>query len=234
MTAPRVLALGTPTGAAGGGPTGAGSGLGAAAVAALGATLDTPSLATLASAGLLDQDHTPAAVCIGALPDAETARAVGGLLAALGPAVPRIVEAALTDADGVDRVDAETLAEIKRSVLLGTTLLVASLEDGRRLAGLPPGDRDVDASHVALLLLTIGVDAVLLEGICDKARCTDLAVGDALADGELMIDCASAPIPGRRAVLAAGTAAGLAAGRDLTDAIRAAEAFARDTLTAPA
>jgi hydroxymethylpyrimidine/phosphomethylpyrimidine kinase len=148
--------------------------------------------------------------------------------------VPRIVEAVLTDADGGDRVCAETLAEIKRSVLLGTTLLVASLDDGRRLAGLPPGDRDVDAGHVALLLLTIGVDAVLLEGIAEESHCTDLVVGDALVDGELMIDCAGASRPGRRAVLAAGTAAGLAAGRDLTDAIRAAEAFARDTLTTPA
>ena len=133
----------------------------------------------------------PDAVHIGFLPDAAAARAAGALLASLAPTVPRVVETALVDPEGVDRVDAETLAEIKRSVLLGASLLVATMADARRLTGLPGDDRSTDADQVALLLLTIGVEAVLIHVVDGPGgRCTDVVMGDVLEGGSLRLPCA--------------------------------------------
>ena len=141
MTTPWILAIGA----------GADRSAETAVAAAFGAVAVTRDL-PVPPLGRPGSDQAPAgdgpdAVHIGFLPDAAAARAAGALLASLAPTVPRVVETALVDPEGVDRVDAETLAEIKRSVLLGASLLVATMADARRLTGLPGDDRSTDADQ---------------------------------------------------------------------------------------
>lgn len=179
----------------------------------------------------------PDAVHVGFLPDAASARSTGALLASLAPTVPRVVETALVDPDGADRVDQETLAEIKRSILLGADLLVVTMPDALRLTGLPEDDRSIDASQVALLLLTIGVQAVLIHGVDGPGgRCIDVAMGDALESGSLSLPCACGEAGGMQcgvpALLARGVAVAMARGLSVEAAIRGAEDEARRVLAA--
>lgn len=229
MTTPWILAIGA----------GADPSAEAAVAAAFGAVAETRDL-PVPPLGRPGSDEGPAgdgpdAVHIGFLPDAAAARAAGALLASLAPTVPRIVETAVVDPEGADRVDAETLAEIKRSVLLGASLLVATMPDARRLTGLPGDDRSTDADQVALLLLTIGVEAVLIHAVDGPAgRCTDVVMGDALEGGSLRLPCACGET-GRKpcgvtSLLARGVAAAMAGGLPLEAAIRGAEDYARRVL----
>ena len=227
MTLPRVAVLAADDG------QGEATALGDATIRAFGASPETIDL------GDPDAEHCgwetvngpPDVVLVVDLPRLQSARTVGRMLSSIGRGVPRVIAAQFTDADGADRVDAESLAEIKRSVLLGASLLVVSTHDACRLAGLAPEDREFDPGHVATMLITIGVDAVLLQGGGDGSTgCGDLMIGDVLDGGEIRLDraCRYGASPhGVGRIVAAGAAAALASGRDLEAAVRAAGAFAR-------
>jgi hydroxymethylpyrimidine/phosphomethylpyrimidine kinase len=184
------------------------------------------------SAGLVEAQFAAlstapiAAYRVGAIHDAATLAAIVARLR--GVRAPIVYDPVAGPSGGGSFVDAPLLARIVRDLIPLVTLLTPNLQEAYLLTGTAPHDL---AGMIAAgeALRALGSRAALVKGGHLRDRAADVLVE---ADGVVVFDDERIPgtMRGTGCVLAAVSAAGLAHGRSLRDAVSAARDAVRDKL----
>ena len=133
--------------------------------------------------------------------------------------LPVVVDPSLVGRDGRLLVDEDTLATVKRRLLLRATVLTASLREAEYLTGMTL--RDIDQmQHAATMLRTLGAENVVLR--CSQAVSAHELYFVACEDEEVIFECPQVPaghVPAACATLASAIAVGMGQGMSALDAI---------------
>lgn len=174
------------------------------------------------------------AVKIGMLHNAEVIDAVADTLEAEAPGVPLVLDPVMVAKGGAALLDPAAAVTLKRRLPIIARIITPNLPEAEALTGLAVHDLD-GMRHAASMLVTLGVETVLLKGgHLDGDEVTDIL---ATADG--LIEMTSPRIDtahthGTGCTLASAIATGLAQGMDLEAAVRRARTYVREAIrTAP-
>jgi hydroxymethylpyrimidine/phosphomethylpyrimidine kinase len=217
-------------------------------VAAAVAVLDTRGVEELlaiesdtvaAQARALLEDIPVQAFKLGMMGSVENVAVVAEILSDY-PDLPLVLEPALAYVEGDEAGAEDMLAALGELILPQVTVLVASRHEVMRLASIDFGDGDDDdddeelsADDAVARLLALGVGYVLLTGASEPGpQVVNVLVG---ADGVVRTD-AWERLPerylGAGATLAAAVAAALAHGMEVPEAVREAQEFTWQALSA--
>jgi hydroxymethylpyrimidine/phosphomethylpyrimidine kinase len=172
------------------------------------------------------------AVKTGMLGDAATVELVAAVLAERAAGIPVVVDPVMVAKGGASLLSTDAVAHIKRVLLPLAALLTPNLPEAEILAGMAI-PHEAAMHHAAEVLLTLGVPAVLLKGgHLDGEEVVDLL---ATAEGTVVFRApriASRHTHGTGCTLASATAAGLAQGMGLREAVSRARAYVRAAIAA--
>ena len=170
------------------------------------------------------------AVKLGMLHDAAVIDAVADALVAEAPGVPLVLDPVMIAKGGEALLDPAASVTLKRRLPIIARIITPNIPEAEALSGLKIGDLD-EMRHAAAMLLTLGVETVLLKGgHLDGDEVTDIL---ATADG--LIEMTSPRIDsvhthGTGCSLASAIATGLAQGLELEPAVRRARAYVHEAI----
>lgn len=173
----------------------------------------------------------PGAVLAGWLMDEAAINTVGDALEAHGrDNIPLVLDPMVIDPHGSEILSENTMATLKRRLLILTELLTVNITEAEALTGMEI--RDLDAMvHAAEMLRTLGPKTVLLNGAALPGRLiTDLLVTD---DGDEIFETArisGATDRQMEALMAGAIAVGIAHGLNHRDAVVRGRALIHETL----
>ena len=138
----------------------------------------------------------------------------------LGRDIKIIVDPSMVARDGLAMLDQETIATLKRRLLVRATVLTPNLREAELLTGMKIHDLD-DMKHAADMLRTLGADAVVLKGgAISGDTVIDLVAtnqGETLFESPIM---RTRHTQGAGATLSTAIAVCLAEGMDIASAVR--------------
>jgi len=184
-----------------------------------------------AQARFVLDDVPVSAFKIGVVGSAENAAAIAELVRCY-PDVPLVLDPVLASARGDRLATGEIVAALVRLLVPQTTVLTPNSLEARRLAARDDGETEALALDVcAQRLIGHGADFVLVTGTHEPTP----AVVNALYDGRGLVrsdhwERLPGVYHGSGCTLAAAIAAGLANGRGVPDAVRAAQEYTWQTL----
>lgn len=171
---------------------------------------------------------------IGMLLSAATIEAVAAAIAQFGPNIPMVVDPLMIAKNGERLLKPSAVDALKRSLLVGATVLTPNIPEAEALTGMTVRDIE-DMKHAAEMVHTLGPKAVLLTGghmrgdmICDVLHDED---GVEVYESPRLD---TKHTHGTGCTLASGIATGIAQGMAVRPAVARARAYVRDAiLSAP-
>jgi hydroxymethylpyrimidine/phosphomethylpyrimidine kinase len=172
------------------------------------------------------------AIKTGMLGDAATVELVAAELDEHAAGIPLVVDPVMVAKGGASLLADDAVAHIKRVLLPLAALVTPNLPEAEILAGMAIPD-EAAMRHAAEALLSLGVPAVLLKG----GHLPGDEVVDLLATADGIVSFRAPRIATRHThgtgcTLASATAAGLAQGMSLHDAVARARAYVRAAIAA--
>ncbi|MDR1349204.1 MAG: hydroxymethylpyrimidine/phosphomethylpyrimidine kinase [Zoogloeaceae bacterium] len=179
-----------------------------------------------AQARVVLADMSVAAFKIGVLGSANNARVVADIVAEY-PDIPLVLDPVLASGRGDAFADEALIAVLREKLLPRATLITPNTPEARRLSGCATDD----FASIAARLVALGARHVLLTG----AHEAEESVCNRLYDASGLLDTSAwARLPdgfhGSGCTLATACAAYLAQGKDVPDAVRAAQGFTWQSL----
>ena len=183
---------------------------------------------------LILRDIGADAVKLGMLHNAAVIDAVADTLEAEAPGVPLVLDPVMIAKGGATLLDPAASVTLKRRLPILASIITPNVPEAEALTGLTINDLD-EMRHAAGMLVTRGVEAVLLKGghLAGDEVCDILATADGLIEMiSPRID--TAHTHGTGCTLASAIATGLAQGLPLERAVRRARAYVHEAIaTAP-
>lgn len=172
------------------------------------------------------------AIKIGMLGTAEAIEAVAATLAAEGAGIPVVVDPVMFAKGGYPLIEQNAMQALKARLILQATVLTPNVAEAEALTGFTIRTTD-DLVHAALMLRTLGAQAVLAKG----GHLPGEEIVDVLTEGDEVELLAAPRIQSRHThgtgcTLASAIATGLAQGLSLADAVARARAYVRAAIAA--
>lgn len=150
-----------------------------------------------------------------------------------GRGVPVVLDPVMVAKSGDRLLPNEALAALRRELLPRATLLTPNLPEAADLLGQPPATDEAAMTAQAQALRAMGAQAVLMKGgHAAGAECVDLLVTETGITRLTAPRRQTANTHGTGCTLSAAIAAGLARGRTLQDATRAAHRYLQGAIAA--